>query len=126
MGLKIGLLFQIKDDILDYTCDSKITGKTSGNDIKEGKINMPLLHVVTKMSTYEKSKTYQILRKKINTDDEIKLVKNLVCKYQGIEYADSIIKTYHSDITKSLDSFKDNTYKIALTSLLKFLINRVK
>ena len=126
LGLKIGLLFQMKDDVLDYTFDSKITGKKSGNDIKEGKINLPLLHVLSKMSTCEKGKTYQILRKKINTDDEIKWVKKLVFKYRGIEYADSIIKTYHSDITKSIDLFEENTYKIGLTSLLKFLINRVK
>ena len=49
MGIKFGMIFQIKDDILDYY-SSKITGKIMGNDFKESKINLPLLLVIKKFS----------------------------------------------------------------------------
>ena len=94
LGLLFGMLFQIRDDILDYRIDLVNTGKVSGNDIKEGKINLPLLYALEKMSIIEKNKVYRILRKKSNTKHEIQLVENLVIKYKGIDRAMEIIETH--------------------------------
>ena len=60
LGMNIGMLFQIKDDILDYSSKSLISGKSFGNDIKEGKINLPLLFSLKKMNLLEKQKVYKI------------------------------------------------------------------
>ena len=63
MGLKFGMIFQIKDDILDYS-SSDITGKIMGNDLKESKINLPLLLAIKNFSFLERQKVFYILKKK--------------------------------------------------------------
>ena len=88
IGLKIGLIFQIKDDILDYPTKFKKSGKKIGIDIQEGKINLPLLSAINKMTFNEKRHVYSILRKKTNNVSEIKFVQDLVFLYRGIEYAE--------------------------------------
>ena len=126
LGIKIGLMFQIKDDILDYPINSKKTGKIKGNDIKEGKINLPLLKSITKMNFNQKQNVYRILRKKSNNSDEIKYIQDLVVQYDGIQHAESLLKSYYDEIMLLLVSFKKNTYKDALLSLLNYLIVRSK
>jgi len=124
IGLKLGLLFQIKDDILDYNHPHSISGKKSGNDIKEGKINLPLLYALKQMTFMEKNKVYQILRKKINTLDELELVQKLVKQYNGIKEVELLMQTYYEDLINDLDDFKISKYKEALILMLDFLIHR--
>lgn len=124
IGLKLGLLFQIKDDILDYNNFHSISGKKAGNDIKEGKINLPLLYALKKMRLIEKNMVYKILRKKINTLDELELVQKLVKQYDGIKKAELLIQNYYSDVMNDLDDFRSSKYKEALVLLLDFLIHR--
>ena len=126
LGLLFGMLFQIRDDILDYRIELVNTGKVSGNDIKEGKINLPLLYALEKMSIIEKNKVYRILRKKSNTKHEIQLVENLVIKHKGIDRAMVIIETYFSQAKSILLSFPESRYRVTLLLLLDFLINRTK
>ena len=126
LGLKIGLLFQIKDDILDYSSKSDKSGKKSGNDIKEGKINLPLLYALQSMPILEKRKVYKILRKKTNQLNEIKFVENLVMKYKGIEKSELLINDYFNDAMIILEGFKTNKYKDSIISLLNFLTYRFK
>jgi octaprenyl-diphosphate synthase len=124
IGLKLGVLFQIKDDILDYDHPRNITGKKSANDIKEGKINLPLLYAFKKMTLIEKNKVYKILRKKINTLDELKLVQIIVIKYDGIKSAEILMHKYYADLIKDVEGFRSCKYKEAFTLLLNFLIHR--
>ena len=123
LGLIIGVLFQVKDDVLDYQTN---TGKIIGNDLKEGKINLPLLHALNKMNKEEKNKTYKLLRKKINTLEERDWVKQVIIKYKGIQYADSIIHNKYCEAVDIINTFDDNKYKNAILKLLDFLINRKK
>ncbi len=126
LGMNIGLLFQIKDDILDYTSKSLISGKSFGNDIKEGKINFPLLLSLNKMTLMEKQKVYSILRSKKTTTKEIYSVYYLIKKYKGIELADTVVKRYYSESKTILTNFEENIYKEVLQSLLDYLIERKK
>ena len=126
LGYKIGILFQVKDDILDYGTQSNNSGKKSGNDIKEGKINLPLLYAFERMSNREKSRVYQILRKKNNPIDEIKLVEQIVIRHKGIEKSELLINNYYNEAMLILDNFKSNKYKDSIISLLNFLTHRSK
>ena len=123
LGLIIGVLFQIKDDILDYYSH---TGKMIGNDLKEGKINLPLLHALNKMNAEEKHKTYKFLRKKTNTLEERGWIKQVVINYKGIEYAESIIHNNYCEAVDIVNNFEDNKYRNSILELLSFLINRKK
>ena len=126
IGLKIGLIFQIKDDILDYPTKFKKSGKKIGIDIQEGKINLPLLSAINKMTFNEKRHVYSILRKKTNNVSEIKFVQDLVFLYRGIEYAESLISKYHNEVISLISSFESNQYKESLVSLLNYLMIRTK
>ena len=125
LGVIVGNLFQIKDDILDYD-STRNTGKKSGNDIEEGKINLPLLYSMQKMNFTEKNQVYRILRKKINSKKEINLVQQKVLKYQGIMKAQKMIDKNFNQAIDVLDTFENNNYKEALKLLLGFLIERNK
>ncbi len=126
LGLNIGLLFQIKDDILDYTHKSIISGKSFGNDIKEGKINFPLLLSLNKMNVLEKQQVYRILRSKKTTKQDIYIVYDLIKKYKGIELAELVVQRYYSESKTILTNFEQNIYQEVLQSLLDYLIERKK
>lgn len=125
LGNIIGQLFQIKDDVLDYY-DQKFIGKNSGNDIKEGKINLPLLYSLNKMSLIEKSQVFNILRKKIKTRKEIDFVQGIVLKHKGLDYAKFIIDKNYKDAISILENFENGKYKKSIYLLLTFLVERNK
>jgi len=125
LGLIIGMMFQIKDDILDYNL-LRYTGKKSGNDIKEGKINLPLLYSLSKMKFIEKRKSISILRSKKNTTQDIEFIFNMVKKYEGIDFAKSIINKYYNQAKIIITTFEEGKYKKSIYSLLDFLIDRTK
>ncbi len=125
LGLIMGILFQIKDDIIDYN-NSGYSGKQSGNDAREGKINLPLLYSLKEMGLIEKNQVFQILRKKTNTIKEIKFICNIVSKYKGIEKSELIIKENYNRAIDLLNSFEESKYKNAMNLLLKLLIERKK
>ncbi len=125
LGIIIGQLFQIKDDILDYS-ESKLIGKNSSNDIKEGKINLPLLYALRKMKIIEKGQVLSILRKKMKTSKEINLVKSIVIKYKGLEYANVFMEKNYQEALAIIDKFSENKYKNTMQLLLRFLMERKK
>ncbi len=125
LGLTIGNIFQIKDDILDYK-NSKKSGKQSGNDIAEGKINLPLLYALKKMNFVEKNRVYRLLRKKTNSREEIKFVQNKVLKYKGLEDAAAVMQKNYKQAINILDAFPSNNYQKAIKLLLSFLMERKK
>ena len=125
LGVIIGILFQIRDDILDYDITKK-TGKHFGNDIQEGKINLPLLYSIEKMSFQEKNIVYRILRKKTNTLDEVKKIHKLVIRYRGLEKAEKLTHEYHKKAIQISQNFPDSRYKKTVILMLDYLINRSK
>ena len=125
LGLMIGIIFQIKDDVLDYSI-STYTGKKSGNDIKEGKINLPLLYALERMNFLEKRRVFSILKMKNNSTNDIEFVFSMVKKYNGIDSAESKINTYYNDAKLIIRNFEDGKYKKSIYSVLNFLIDRKK
>lgn len=82
----LGLCFQIKDDIFDYYGDAEV-GKPTGNDLREGKITLPLLHVLTSGSDDECKKMAELSRKETLSADEIEMLINFAKERGGIDYA---------------------------------------
>tara|TARA_B100000579_G_scaffold431586_2_gene446894 strand:- start:1440 stop:2411 length:972 start_codon:yes stop_codon:yes gene_type:complete len=125
IGLKIGTLFQIKDDILDYT-NISVTGKIMGNDLKESKINLPLLYTIKKISFLERQKVFRILKKNKIKNEEIYYIQKLVEKYQGIDFAIEKMKILEKEIILDLNIFKKSEYKDTLIDLIHFILVRKK
>ena len=125
MGLKFGMIFQIKDDILDYS-SSDITGKIMGNDLKESKINLPLLLAIKNFSFLERQKVFYILKKKQKKKEDIYYVNNLVKKKKGIALSEIKMYSLKKELVNDLDIFPNSINKTALIDLTQLIIDRKK
>ena len=125
MGLKFGMIFQIKDDILDYS-SSDITGKIMGNDLKESKINLPLLLAIKNFSFLERQKVFYILKKKQKKKEDIYYVNNLVKKKKGIALSEIKMYSLKKELVNDLDIFPNSVNKTALIDLTQLIIDRKK
>lgn len=124
-GENLGLAFQIKDDILDYVGSSSIVGKPLGADIKDKKITLPLIHSLSKASKSERSDIIKLVKtgkKRNNINDIIAFVN----KYNGIEYSFTIAKKYAENAKQSLKVLDQSDSRLALESLVEYVIERKK
>tara|TARA_B100001029_G_C15062237_1_gene459558 strand:+ start:1955 stop:2920 length:966 start_codon:yes stop_codon:yes gene_type:complete len=124
-GIKLGLMFQIKDDLLDYESKNS-TGKLKGNDIKESKINLPLLYAIQNTNKEEKIKIINLLYKSVKKKEEVKIIIDFVKKNNGIKYADEALKKYKKEALVMLSGFPESKYKTSIFYLLDFIIERKK
>ena len=123
-GENLGIAFQIKDDVLDYTGTS-ILGKPLGGDIKEKKLTLPLIH---SLSCVDKSRASEIINKirKNKNIDSIKEIIDFVQSNGSIEYSLDAAKKYSNNAKQNLDIFEDSVYKESLLSLVDFVVDRKK
>jgi len=121
-GECIGIAFQLRDDLLDYTGRKKLLGKSTGNDLKEKKFTLPLI-VSLRNAPVKQSRE---MMKLIKSDSEKKFdsVYYFVTQNGGIEYTKEKIDYYSSEAVKALESFKDSDSKSALLELVDFLSQR--
>ena len=114
----------IKSDVINDSLQKDISKMISDLTRKPETYVMTMIENNAKMTLIEKNMVYKILRKKINTLDELELVQKLVIQYNGIKEAELLIQKYYRDLMKDLDNFRICKYKEALVLLLDFLIHR--
>jgi octaprenyl-diphosphate synthase len=124
-GENIGVAFQIKDDLLDYTGDG-LTGKREGNDIKEKKITLPLIHALREAGPIERRHILRLLRKKKKGNREIRQVIDFVRKHRGLEYAEAKMQEYSDRAIRILEDYPDSETKTALIEFVIFSTLRRK
>jgi octaprenyl-diphosphate synthase len=125
LGENIGVAFQIKDDLLDYTGDG-LTGKREGNDIKEKKITLPLIHALRESGPLERRHIIRLIRKKKKSPRVIREVIEFVRKHQGLEYAESKMQEYSDRAIQILEEYPDSETKSALIEFVIFSTLRRK
>ena len=119
----LGLCFQIRDDIFDYFSDEKI-GKPTGNDLREGKITLPLLHVLRDPSLPDHDAMTALARKEHLTTDEINTLITYAVDHGGIDYAYSVMADMRRRAISLLESLPDTSEKRAFISLISYIIDR--
>lgn len=121
-GEYIGIAFQIKDDLFDYT-DEKI-GKPTGIDIKEQKMTLPLIHTLNTCS--EKDKKWLINSvKKYNKDKKrVKEVITFVKENDGIEYTTNKMNDYKNKALAILENYPSSVYKDSLLQMIDYVVER--
>jgi octaprenyl-diphosphate synthase len=124
-GENIGVAFQIRDDILDYE-GTGLTGKTVGNDIKERKITLPLIHSLEQSSNSKKRHILNIVKNKKKTKSEISEVISFVKEYGGLEYAELKMNQYRDKALAILDSYADSEVKESLREFVQYTTSRKK
>ncbi len=122
-GLNIGIAFQLMDDALDYISNEEF-GKFIGNDLKEGKLTLPLIHAIKRASEPEKDIISKIIYKKKLAKRDLKTALDLVNGYESIEYTISKAKDAVLKAKKNLDIFPDSEYKISLMDIADYITER--
>ena len=123
-GELIGYAFQIKDDIFDYFKESHI-GKPTGNDIREGKVTLPLLFALQHGG--EEAEAYRrIILAKDFTDEQVERLIGFAKANGGIEYAERRMMDYHDKAIEALDPLPDSPAKKALVDLADYIVCREK
>jgi octaprenyl-diphosphate synthase len=124
-GENIGVAFQIRDDILDYE-GTGLTGKTVGNDIKERKITLPLIHALENVPSSKKKHVLAIVKNKKKTKSDITEVINFVTDNGGLEYAEIKMNQYRDKALAVLDSYPDSDVKESLREFVNYTSSRKK
>ncbi len=121
-GEYIGIAFQIKDDLFDYS-DEKI-GKPTGIDIKEQKMTLPLIYTLNNCSKKEKAWIINSVKKynkdKVRVKEVIAFVKN----NGGIEYTISQMNNYKSKALSILNNYPESPYKNSLLQMIDYVVER--
>lgn len=125
LGYLIGIAFQIKDDLLDYT-PSQITGKPTGIDIQEQKITLPVIYTLQKVNYSERKKMINIFKNYNQDADLIKWMIDKVIETGGINYAEMKMKEYHDKAIELLNHFPENPARESMKLLINYTIERLK
>lgn len=122
-GNKLGLCFQIKDDIFDYFTDDSV-GKPTGSDLKEGKVSLPLLYAIQSNTDERNIQMRNLLMRGNLTDEEISILIEYAKEKGGIEYAEEMMLKLKSEAEDALSIFPDSKIKDVLIELLDYIIAR--
>lgn len=123
-GENIGYAFQIRDDIFDYYKESNI-GKPTGNDIREGKVTLPLLYAL-KQESAKAGTMLEIVLTKDFTDEHIDQLILFAKEQGGIEYAKKRMTDFRNEAVRALDIFPNSPSRRALIDLADYIILRDK
>jgi len=121
-GETIGLAFQIKDDLFDYT-DDKI-GKPTGIDIKEQKMTLPLIYTLNNCTKKEKKWLINSVKNHNKNKKRVKEVIQFVKDNGGIEYTEKQMKSYQQKALDILEDFEESEYKKALIDMISYVVDR--
>ena len=121
-GEYVGMAFQIKDDLFDY--GDELIGKPTGNDIKEKKLTLPLIHILQKCSPALKKEIVYIVKNNNNDKRKVKFVIDHVKELGGIEYAHAKMIEYRDKALVVLYSFPPSITRDALEELVRYTTDR--
>ena len=121
-GEYIGIAFQIKDDLFDYS-DDKI-GKPTGIDIKEQKMTLPLIYTLNTCSEKDKNWIINSVKKYNKDKKKVKEVITFVKENGGIEYTISKMNDYKNRALTILENYPDSPYKDSLLQMIDYVVER--
>ncbi len=123
-GEKIGIAFQIKDDLFDFGTDD--VGKPLGIDIKEKKITLPLIYALSKASRSEKHRMINLVKNYNEDPEKVEEVIYFVRNSGGLAYAEMQMHRYQEEAFSILNQFPDHGSRTALEQLVRFTTERKK
>lgn len=124
-GRELGLIFQIKDDVLDYS--EQEIGKPTLSDVRDGKATLPLICALNRAPKAEAEKIRlmaEALPNSTEQEEDLQVVQSFVLKYDGIRYATKQMEAHKEKAAEALASFHSSPVRSALTQLLQYTIIR--
>ena len=121
-GEKVGIAFQIKDDLFDY--GKADIGKPTGNDIKEKKLTLPLIYTLNTVDAAKRRELIYIVKNNNKDPKKVKLVIDTVIAAGGIKYAEEKMLQYRDEALTILYQFPDSEVRKALEELVRYTTDR--
>ena len=123
-GINLGLAFQLIDDVLDFTSSEEVLGKPIGNDVREGKMTLPLIYLVQRCSPQEARKVSRVLEEDGFQSVQFAEILELIDHYGTLQAAREKAQDFADKARGFLDGYPDSPYKDALLSLPDFILER--
>jgi octaprenyl-diphosphate synthase len=123
-GEKVGIAFQIKDDLFDYGRGP--TGKPRGIDIQEKKLTLPLIYALQQAESGQRRRIVRLVKHFSNKEGEMDELLTFVTQHGGLDYATEKMHQYQSEALDLLDNFPDSAYRQSLGDLVRYTTQRVK
>jgi len=121
-GEKVGIAFQIKDDLFDYTAQD--IGKPTGNDIKEKKLTLPLIYTLNNVDKATRRELIYIIKNENTRKSKVARVIDVVTKTGGIDYTISKMDQYKKEALDILHTFPPSEYRKGFEDLVHFVTDR--
>jgi octaprenyl-diphosphate synthase len=123
-GDRLGMAFQIVDDLLDYTADYQVTGKPGGLDLRERKMTLPLIAAMRDMGSAPRARISAFFAAETPTDEEIHEVIALVSEYGGLAYARRQSEHFGEQAAEALGELPDSPARGALYRSISYVLER--
>jgi len=128
-GKYLGMVFQIVDDILDYSSDESTLGKDIGNDFFEGKVTLPIIKTYQKADFANKKLISDMFannfQQSANNQNDFTKICDLISKFDGINEAKNSAKSLANQAFEQLNIFPDTIYKNYLSTILEYSLQRI-
>ncbi len=125
-GMHLGIAFQLMDDALDYAADQDTLGKHIGDDLREGKMTLPII-LAYQQSTKEEQQFWQsVIHQEVDLDEQTTLQKTLelVMKYNTLQTVKERAESYAQAGIDALSIFPDHPVKTDLETIIRFAVSR--
>ena len=125
LGIKIGMAFQIKDDLFDYQ-DHAVIGKPTGNDIKEKKFTLPLIYALNQADPGKRKAMIRKIKNGNRSQRVVNEVVRFVNEMGGIEFAIEKMQEFKNGAIEALNDFPSSPARKSLIDLVEFTVSRNK
>lgn len=123
-GQYLGIAFQVADDTLDYNADGERLGKTLGQDLRQGKATLPLLHLLDHCSEQDRSMIKDRMETRTLSREDLERILGLMQDTGSLAYAMERAKTYIAAAQHELEAFEDSSARRALIVAADYMITR--
>lgn len=123
-GQYLGIAFQVADDTLDYNADGERLGKTLGQDLRQGKATLPLLHLLDHCSEQDRSMIKDRMETRTLSREDLERILGLMQDAGSLAYAMERAKTYVAAAQHELEAFEDSSARRALAVAADYMITR--
>jgi octaprenyl-diphosphate synthase len=123
-GLNLGVAFQLVDDLLDYTADETVLGKPAASDLREGKVTLPVVHLLSRGVARGRELVEKIVRDREVASDEWRELRSLLSEHGAIEMAGARAQQYARRAKQALAGFPVSREREALEGLADYVLLR--
>jgi octaprenyl-diphosphate synthase len=123
-GLNLGIAFQLRDDVLDYAGSEDVVGKPVGQDLREGKITLPLIHTLSVCKPEDRQRLIDLIVADHADESRFAQTRALIHQYQGIDYTSRLAFKHVSMAKEALAPFTPSPTREKLNEIADYVVTR--